>query len=232
MPLNRPRIVAHRGASKAARENTLEAFRLARDLGAEMVELDVRRTLDHALVVHHDPMVGELVIVGTHATDLPSYIPTLNAALDACDGMDVNIEIKNDPTEPDFDASQSVAAAAVALLRARGDSERMLISSFNRATIDAVRAIDHSLRTGFLFVLPEIPIGPFMAGLAARGHVATHPNRHCVTAELCDAAHEHGLGVNVWTVDDPVEMRILAGHGVDAIITNVPDIAVATFETQ
>jgi glycerophosphoryl diester phosphodiesterase len=231
MSPNRPRIVAHRGASKAARENTLEAFRLARQLGADMVELDVRRTLDDQLVVHHDPMVGELFIVDTVAAGLPSFIPTLDAALDACEGMEVNIEIKNDPVEPDYDASQSVAASVVALLRARGDGDRMLISSFNRATINAVRTIDPSLRTGFLVVLPEIPLSPFMASLAAEGHVAVHPHRRCVTAELCDAAHEHGLAVNVWTVDDPAEMVSLAGRGVDAIITNVPDVAAATVVT-
>jgi glycerophosphoryl diester phosphodiesterase len=229
MSSNRPRIVAHRGASKAARENTLEAFRLARDLGADMVELDVRRTFDGQLVVHHDPVAGELVIVTTVAANLPSYIPTLDAALDACEGMDVNIEIKNDPAEPDHDATQSVAAGVVALLRSRGDGDRMLISSFNRATINAVRARDPSLCTGLLFVLPEIPLRPFMADVAAQGHVTVHPNRHCTTAELCDAAHEHGLRVNVWTVDDPAEMRSLAERGVDTIITNVPDIAGATF---
>ena len=112
----RPLIVAHRGASKAARENTLEAFRLARELGASMVELDVRRTRDGALVVHHDARIAERPLIDHEAADLPSYIPTLAGALDACHGMDVNVEIKSDPSEPDYDASQRVAMEVVDLL--------------------------------------------------------------------------------------------------------------------
>lgn len=225
----RPLIVAHRGASKAARENTLEAFRLARELGALMVELDVRRTRDGALVVHHDARIAERPLIEHDAADLPSYIPTLVGALDACHGMDVNVEIKSDRSEPDYDASQRVAADVVDLLRTRADHDRMLISSFDRDTINAVRTLDPSLRTGYLFVLPSLPLDEFMQSLSAEGHVAIHPHRRAVTAELCDVAHELGLAVNVWTVDDPAEMRVLSERRVDAIITNVPDVAVEEF---
>ena len=227
-PTNRPLIVAHRGASKAERENTVAAFRAAARLGAGMVELDVRSTADGALVVHHDAVVAGRAIITMRTDELPAYVPNLNESLDACAGMEVNIEIKSDRDEPDYNADQPVAARVVELLASRGDSQRMLISSFDLDTIAAVRALEPALRTGFLFVKPGRDAGRLFDKVAAGGHVALHPNRHAATAELVDAAHARGLAVNVWTVDKPAEMRRLASIGVDAIITNVPDVALAT----
>ena len=224
-----PLIVAHRGASKAERENTLEAFRAAKRLGADMVELDVRRTVDGVLVVHHVAHLGGTAIIDMRADELPSYVPTLSAALDSSDGMDVNVEIKSEEGEPDYDPDQRVAQQVVELLAGRPDHGRMLVSSFDRATVLAVRAADPSLKTGLLFVVPELVDGltleEFMREVAAEGHVAVHPNRHAATTELVEAAHAVGLLVNVWTVDKPAELRTLAARGVDALITNVPDIA-------
>jgi glycerophosphoryl diester phosphodiesterase len=224
-----PKIVAHRGASKAAKENTIEAFQLARTLGAAMVELDVRRTSDNALAIHHDPHIDGVAIVAMTRAELPPWVPLLHEALDACEGIEVNIEIKNDETEVDFDATRSLVPAVLELLRVRGDGDRMLISSFDRDTIRAVRDQQPTLRTGYLFTIPEPPLDEFMASIAAEGHVAIHPNRYAATSELCVAAHRVGLAVNVWTVDKPDEMLRLAANGVDAIITNLPDVGVATF---
>src|SRR5262245_27082175 len=98
-PSRRPAVIAHRGASRAAPENTLEAFRLARSLGADAVELDVRRTRDGALAVHHDARLPDgQSVVDLSAAELPRSVPLLDAALDACAGMWVNVEIKNDPS--------------------------------------------------------------------------------------------------------------------------------------
>ena len=224
--MNRPLIAAHRGASKAERENTLDAFRAARRLGADMVELDVRRTSDGRLVVHHDPKLGMKAIVRMRAEDLPTYVPSLADALDACEGMQVNIEIKNDGSEPDYDPRHSVSESVVALLAERGDGDRMLISSFDRGTIDRVHALAPQLRTGFLFMDIWPDAARMMRELADGGHVAIHPYRKIVNATLVDAAHANGLQVNVWTVDKPSEIQSLAALGVDAIITNVPDVAV------
>ena len=81
-----PRVFAHRGASQRAPENTVEAFRLAAELGADGVELDVRRSADGALVVHHDPHLPDgRLIAATAFADLPASVPTLAAALDACE---------------------------------------------------------------------------------------------------------------------------------------------------
>lgn len=228
-PRPAPRIVAHRGASKAARENTIEAFTLARSLGAVMVELDVRRTADNALAVHHDPAINGVALVTMTRADLPDWVPLLDEALDACAGMEVNIEIKNDESEPDFDPDRTLANAVVELLDQRGDGARMLISSFDRDTIRAIRSLEPTLRTGYLFTVPELPIDVFFADLAKEGHVAIHPHRYASTAEIVAAAHEAGLEVNTWTVDKPEEMLRLAANGIDSLITNLPDVAVTAF---
>ena len=190
-----------------------------------MVELDVRRTADGKLVVHHDAKIGLKAIIRMRAEDLPTYVPSLADSLDACEGMDVNIEIKSDGNEPDFDSKQAVAHAVVALLAERGDGARMLISSFDRDTIDRVHSLAPQLRTGYLFMEVWPDATRMMRDLAGAGHVAVHPYRKVVDAELVDAAHANGLHVNVWTVDKPAEMQHLAALGVDAIITNVPDVA-------
>lgn len=209
-------VVAHRGASKAAPENTLEAFALAARMGAAMVELDVRRASDGELVIHHNPFEVR-----------PPGAPTLGQALDLCGalGMEVNIEIKNSPRDPDFDPSDSIAIEVAALLAKRGDGHLMLISSFNPAAIATVRRVDPSLRTGYLYVKTPSLSWP---EVVAAGHCAVHPHESKVTSTLVDEAHRLGLHVNVWTVDEPARMRELAAMGVDAIITNVPDVALAT----
>lgn len=225
-------IVAHRGASKSERENTLAAFREAGRQGAAMVELDVRLSADSKMVVHHDPHV--VTEAGTTwainhlaAVDLPPHVPSLADALDACEGMQVNIEIKNDDSEPDFDPERRAAAMVVDLLRSRGDADRMLISSFDLATIDRIRELDPALRTGYLFVVPLPDAETLLADMTARGHVAIHPHRKAVTKAFVDAAHARGIAVNVWTVDKPEELRSLAALGVDALITNTPAEAIA-----
>lgn len=139
--------------------------------------------------------------------------------------MEVNVEIKSDRREPDYDATHAVASQVVGLLRERGDGARMLISSFDMDSIDRVHALDAGLRTGFLFTVPLTGIEALVDDVATRGHVAVHPHRLAATAELVKVAHRRRIAVNVWTVDDPDEMRRLASIGVDAIITNVPDVA-------
>src|SRR5580658_5517809 len=88
-------VQAHRGSPDPAagiRENTLEAFVRARQLGADGVELDVRMTSDGALAVHHDPVIEKVGAVAELSTgQLPAFVPLLDAALDACTGLTVNI---------------------------------------------------------------------------------------------------------------------------------------------
>lgn len=224
-------VVAHRGASRAERENTVEAFRRAAVMGAHAVELDVRRTADGALVVHHDPQVrptgsdaptGPVAINSLLQADLPSHVPTLAAALDACAGMWVNVEIKNDPSEPDFDPTDTIADETIAHLLARGDDQRWLISSFRMETIDRCRALAPHIRTAWL--CGEPPAGVAQT-LMKKGHLALHPWFGAVTSELIEECHAAGVQVNTWTCDDPAVMRQLIEWGIDGICTNLPDVA-------
>ncbi len=215
-------VIAHRGASAAARENTVEAFRLAAEMGSDAVELDVRRSRDGQLVVHHDAVLADGRAIGaTAAADLPPWVPTLDTALDACAGMWVNVEIKNDPRDPDFDPGDTIADDTVAALRARGEDERWLISSFRLETVDRCRALA-PLRTAWL---TEAVPDDVVATLVERGHVALHPWVGLLEQRVVDACHAAGLHVNTWTCDDEARMAELASWGVDGICTNVPDVA-------
>lgn len=217
-------MIAHRGASKAARENTVEAFRLARELGADAVELDVRRTTDGVLVVHHDCRLPDgRVIAETTYIDLPAHVPTLAEALDACDGMWVNVEIKNDPDEADFDASESIADETVAHLLARDDDARWVISCFRVQTVDRCRALAPQIRTAWLCVEAPADVADV---LVAKGHIALHPWVKTLSQSTVDACHAAGIEINTWTCDDPARMAELIEWGVDGIVTNVPDVAV------
>lgn len=217
-----PLVYGHRGASADAPENTLAAFALARQQGADGVELDVRRSADGALVVHHDPVLATgPVIARTPAADLPGWLPLLTAALGELEGLVVNIEIKNSPFEPDHDPARTLADDVVAVLEGRGNRDRVVVSSFDLATVDRVHDLAPSVPTGFLTFVH--PVGaPAVALAAERGHVAIHPHEGTVDADFVAHAHDAGLAVNVWTVDDPDRIRALAAAGVDGIITNVP----------
>jgi glycerophosphoryl diester phosphodiesterase len=220
-----PLVYGHRGASADARENTLEAFALARSQGADGVELDVRRSADGSLVLHHDAALGDgRLVCKVPDAELPGWVPMLEAALEVCEGMVVNVEIKNSPTDPDHDPTRSLADDVVAVLQARGASDDVLVSSFDLGTVDRVRAVDPTVRTAFLTFVE--PVGEASVALAAdRGHHAIHPHEWSVDADFVALAHGRGLEVNVWTVDDPDRIRSLAAAGVDGIVTNVPAVA-------
>jgi glycerophosphoryl diester phosphodiesterase len=219
-------VIAHRGASRAQPENTVAAFRAAADLGADGVELDVRRTGDRGLAVHHDAVLADgRVIVNVLMSTLPGHVPSLEAALDACAPVGVvNVEIKNWPDDPDFDAELWLASAVVDLIDARGEHDRVLVSCFHLPTLDRVRQLDDRVRTGWLtFTVADHAAAIDRA--AAHGHAALHPFVAYVDGALVDHAHAAGLAVNTWTVDDPDRMAELIALGVDGIVTNVPDVA-------
>jgi glycerophosphoryl diester phosphodiesterase len=233
----RPLVLAHRGARRVAPENTLEAFRTALTLGADGVELDVHRTSDAGLVVHHDAEASDVGILAEHGLDeiraRRADIPTLAEALDTCLGSLVNIEIKNLPGDADFDPDDAVADLVVDLLSARAEDDKVLISSFNLTTIDRVHALDEALPTAFLVMLGLEPLAA--AELCQEhGHGTLHPFVGMLAGgaagEVAARAHALGLHTNAWTVNDPEEMQRLADAGVDGIVTDVPDVALAAFE--
>lgn len=220
----RPLAVAHRGASGPERENTVSAFRAARRLGADMVELDVRRTGDGVLVVHHDAEIpGFGPIVGRRADELPDWVPTLAEALEACEGMLVDVEVKHQHGEPDFDAAQPAARAVAEVVAGTGRDDQVLVSSFDLASVDAVRAVDPTIPTGLLTIDTADP-ARVLATALRHGHRTFLPLHWAVTPELVGAAHADGVAVVPWTVDDPDRMRALADMGVDAIVTNRVDV--------
>jgi glycerophosphoryl diester phosphodiesterase len=231
----RPLVLAHRGACRRAPENTLEAFRLAGDLGADGVELDVRRTADAVLVVSHDPVVEGFGLLVEHPfsalrAGVPR-VPTLDEAFDLLtEELDlvVNVELKCFPTEPDADPGRVVVRGVVDAIEQRDLYEQVVVSSFELDAIDAVRTLDARVVTAWL----TSGLAPAMTApiAAARGHAWLHPDRSTMSgaaagAAVADAA-SRGLRLDVWTVDAPDEIAALAEAGVDAIITNVPDVAV------
>jgi glycerophosphoryl diester phosphodiesterase len=221
-------ILGHRGASSIERENTLAAFTLARELGADGVELDVRRSADAAMVVHHDAHLSDGRCIVDVASDyLPDYVPELRDALVVCGPMFVNIEIKNVPVDPDWDAEERIALRVVWLVNELQMSDRVIVSSFGMGAIDAVRAADASIPTAWL-TIPNYDQLRAIDTAVEHGHRALHPHFTSVTEELVNAAHVAGLLLNTWTVDDPAEMRRLNNLGVDTIVTNDVALAVAT----
>jgi glycerophosphoryl diester phosphodiesterase len=223
--------MAHRGASRAERENTLAAFRRAATMGAHAVELDARRCGDGTLVVHHDAVLEDgRTLVRVPLGELPGYVPTLEAALDACTPMWVNVEVKNDPREPDFDDTDRIADEVVALLRRRSEPpSHWLISSFRLETVDRCRQLAPEIPTAWLTVAADLA---HLERAREHGHAAWHPWVGGLSAELVDASHAAGLAVNTWTCDDPEQMRQLITWGIDGICTNVPDVALAVLAEQ
>lgn len=218
-------VIAHRGAAIALPENTTAAFAEAARLGADGVELDVRRSADGALIVRHDPSLPDgRPVAHVEVAELPAWLPLLDAAVNASHGMSVNIEIKNLPTEPGWDPTEAVGAQVAAFVAEREDPDRFTVSAFTLATVDAVRAAEPSVLTGWL-TLPGFDQLAAIATAAEHGHGAFHPQHEGVTAEVVAAAHDAGLVVTTWTADDPDRLRALADMGVDAVITNDPALA-------
>jgi len=156
-------------------------------------------------------------------------IPTLREALDECFGMVVNVEIKCLPWEPDADTPDRFVVHAVTEI-ARGSlrigATGVIVSSFDLGAIDACREFAPEIATGWLTSRQDISKAAPIA--REHGHAWLHPDREAaLRASEADIAAVRGSGlhVNVWTVDDPGEITALADAGVDAIITDVPDVA-------
>ena len=219
------RVFAHRGATGPAKENTLEAFVAAIAASADGVELDVRRSVDGALVVHHDASIGELGrVCELRVRDLPDDVALLSDALDVLEPLVVNVEIKNDPDDPGFDSTGSLGHDVVALLADRGDLDRVVVSSFDLPTLDAVRQASGSVATGWLL---GYAADPRAAIAVAVDHLvnALHPWVLTVDAHAVDAVHAAGLEVATWTVNARHDLERVALLGVDTVITDDVDLA-------
>lgn len=232
MDLGIPLVVAHRGASGEAPENTLPAFELARAQQADAIELDVRVTADGHFVVIHDAAVdrttngrGEvaaLTLAEIKTLDAGSWfdpafagtrVPTLTEVLEWAGGtVDLCIEVKTpfpDPALPDL--LQAVAGYP---------RPRLLFASFDWQLIRRLKLLAPWAQMGLIWGRRP-PAEPFE--FARRlGGANLHPNVAIVDAAFVERAHRLGLRVFVWTVDGPDLAVTLGRMGVDGVVTDYP----------
>lgn len=234
-----PIIIAHRGASAYAPENTLPAFEKALRLGAEGIELDVQMTSDGYLVVIHDETIDRTSIGTGRIVDMTfeqlrqfdygkwfgeaftgQPIPLLQEVLTLIKDWDglLNIEIKNNEVP-----YPGIEEAVLKLLRHNGFTERVIISSFNHEGIRRVRSLAPKIRTALLYPFSFLRI-PFMQA-PDFGVQNVHPYYLNVTPRMLRFCHQHDLRVIPYTVDKPAALRRLIHMGVDGIITNSPNVA-------
>jgi glycerophosphoryl diester phosphodiesterase len=240
-------IVAHRGAPRQAPENTMEAFRLAVEAGADAIELDVHLTADGQLAVIHDETLerttdhtgriadqtmDQIREADAGATfsrpddsgfpfaDRGLRVPTLPEVLEWLpDALGLVIEIKARAA-----ADAVVAAVATHPVLA---SARLSVISFDEATIERVRELNPDIRTGYLLV-PTQPIEPALVWATEHGHLGVHPWEGDLGIDplpLLAEAHAYGREVGCYVVNDPERMKHLAALGLWGFVTDVPDIA-------
>lgn len=233
------KIWAHRGASGYAPENTLEAFLMAAQMGADGVELDVQLSKDGEIVVIHDEWIdrvsdGKGKVADYTLEELkrfnvnkprPEYakvcrIPTLREVLEALKdtGLTVNIELK---TGVNF--YEGIERKTVELVRETGFENRVLYSSFNHHSVLKIREYEPQARLAFLYShelsrVAEYAKSNGVHGVnpSVRGTLFEEEMRECI---------RNNIEINVWTVNKREDMERLIRMGVNALITNYPDEA-------
>lgn len=235
-------MVAHRGASAEADENTLESFDLAVALGADAIEFDVRVSADGEPVVHHDPAGGRstdgqglirdrtLAEIKAWRTRRGHEVPTLAEALALLSGrVAIDIEIKNLPGEPDFDTDRErVVEATLAALDAVAFVGPVLLSSFNPASLAHARRLEPAVTTGLLTEF-QVEAADALAAAVAGGHPWVLPFSGMVATaadEFPASVHAEGIRLGTWIADEPAFAVDLLRRGVDAVATNDPRVVV------
>jgi glycerophosphoryl diester phosphodiesterase len=218
------RIVGHRGWPARFPDNVLAGIEAAATV-ADMVEVDVRASVDDVLVLSHDPVLGDLPVADTpwgvlSALDLGGgHGPVaLQQLLARFPDFPFNLEVKNYPGEPGFDPEHGLALRAAGLARPND-----LLSCFFWPTMDAVRQPYPRVGTGLL-VDAGGSLEDAVDHALAMGHVAVIPQWELAleSGPAVRAAAESGLVVAVWTLNDPEQVIRLASLGVTAIITDDP----------
>lgn len=234
----KPLVWAHRGASGYAPENTLAAFQKAVDLGADGVELDIQLTKDDQIVVIHDETIDrtsdgkgwvkdytleELRAFNYNRTK-PEYkhadIPTMREVFELLKptGLFINIEIKTGVV-----FYEKIEEKILALTKEMGMENRVCYSSFNHYTVTRIHELKPDAEVGFLYA--DGPIDMPSYGVK-HGVNALHPALYNLQYDgFVKECKEKGLKLNVWTVNERPYMEMCCQYGVDAIITNYPDIA-------
>lgn len=231
-------VIGHRGAgsddsAEAYPENTIESAQQAFAEGATMVEIDVQRAADGVVVLMHDDTVdrttdGTGCVSALTADEIAALdadgasVPTLAAFLDAVEGP-VNVEIKlHDGDACPSQDLDALADAVVADLEAGAGDRALLISSFDLDLLRRIRRTTPDLPIGYLSSSPaDVDVA------AGEGFEAIHLLSAVATARTVASAHDAGLAVNVWTVDGVEDVRAALDVGVDGVITDTADEAVA-----
>lgn len=240
-------VVAHRGAAARAPENTMEAFRLGVEAGADAIELDVHLTADGQLAVIHDETldrttdrtgrIAEMTMDEIRQADAGAAfaspddgefpfrgrglrVPTLAEVLAWLpDGIGLVVEIK----------ARAAADAVVEALRGHpvNNGGRLAVISFDEATIERVRELDPEIRTGYLLV-PTQPIEPALVWATEHGHAGVFPWEGDLGMDplpLLAQANAYGRLIGCYVVNDPQRMQHLAACGIWGFVTDVPDVA-------
>jgi len=242
-----PHLFAHRGAAGEAPENTLAAFELAVRAGVAFLEMDCHATRDGEVVICHDAALdrttdGHGPICEHDFADLEKLdagyrferagqhpfrsqgvrIPRLGEVLEAFPGLRINLEVKQD--EPD------ILEAVLRDIRAAEASHRVLLAAESDAIMDRIHARDAETAIGscvgdalaFYAALDADAIGSFRPRGQALQIPTSFGDRDLVTPQSIAAAHEVGLFMHVWTINDPAEMRRLLDLGVDGVMSDYP----------
>lgn len=233
-----PRVLAHRGLALEAPENTLLAFAKALAVGAAFIETDVHESSDGVAIVSHDPdlsrvagrrvRVDQLTAAELRRVDLGEGqgFSTLAEALDAFPDARFNIDLK----------SAGAVEPAVAAIRSVGALDRVLVTSFGesrrRAAVRELPRVATSASFGTgakVLAASRLHLARRVRALLRDVDALQLPERwngvRVVTAPLLRLAHEAGVEVHVWTVNDPQDMRRLLDLGVDGLVTDRADLA-------
>ena len=215
--------IGHRGARAYEPENTLRSFQKAIELGVDAVELDVRKTKDNEIVVIHNVdvnkttdgsgSVSELTLeeIKRFVTEKGEKIPTLEEVLDSV-GKRVKILVELKET--------GIEEKVLGLIRGKGLIENVVIISFHEDALRKVRELDGEVATGLIYVRHKNPI---RAALELKAEYLLSLYRFTHSANV-KKAHEKGLKVIVWTINNEEEVAEYRKKGVDGIATDRPDI--------
>jgi glycerophosphoryl diester phosphodiesterase len=215
-------VIAHRGASSMARENTLEAFQKAIDLRADMIEFDVRRTQDRHYVIHHDPRIAgkplnEMTLreVREIARSLDFHVPELEEVLALTRGkIGLDIELKEEGYEREI-----IRLAGRSL--AEGD---FIVSSFHAGCLARVKQCRAGVRTGLIFK----DAGALTKAILEGDTDWLLPARNLAEGKLLESMSRSGKKIAVWTVNETKQMRrLLEDDRIEGIITDRTDAALA-----
>lgn len=216
----RPLVIAHRGASGHAFQNSLSSFALAKQLRADAVELDIHATTDGVLLVHHDPAIPEVGTIGELPHDafvryrLPNGepIPTLGQVLEELGPFGVWIEVKTLP--PRYDSR------LLSVMKAGPSPERYAVHGFDHRIVARLGKQAPLLKRGALQASYPLDL---LAPLTSTGATVLWQDAGLIDRTMVDAIHAAGKEIIAWTANDPPEIARLVAHGVDGICGNYPE---------